>query len=205
MTKILLPIPEVKDATSRPCYCCGKTYHSSDKHHLKSVTCHYCEQLGHIKSVCMPHEKASKTSGTTFCSSTPCQLSVTSQEYEGVKEYTIFTSPTEARLSLSTRITVNGQSLCMEVNTDAVFSVSSINTCQELFSTLSLQHNSVKVETMSPHMRKIPSSFTKKIIGAAHLAIFTDWIILSEMRQSSSCSIFSLKQRAQIFPCSTLV
>ena len=100
----------------------------------------------------MSYEKASKTSGTTFRSSTPRQSSspcssVTSKEYEEVKEYTIFTLPTEARLSLSTRITVNDQLLCMEVDTDAAFSVSSKNTYQELFSTLPLQHSPVKVKT----------------------------------------------------------
>ena len=138
-------IHEVKDATSRPCYRCAKTGHHSDKCHFKSVTCHYCGKLGHIKSVCMSYEKASKTSGTTFRSSTPGQLSsprssITSdiksiEEYEEVKEYTIFTLPTEARSSLSPRITVNGQPLHMEVDTGAAFSVSSKNIYQELFST----------------------------------------------------------------------
>ena len=98
---------EVKDATARPCYRFEKTGHHSDKCHFKSITCHYCGKLGHIKSVCVSYEKASKNSGTTFRSSTPCQSSspcssITSdiksvEEYEEVKEYTLFTLPTEAR------------------------------------------------------------------------------------------------------------
>ena len=71
------------------------------------------------------------------------------KEYEEVKEYTIFTLPTEARLSLSTRITVNGQPLRMEVGTGAAFLVSSKNTYQELFSTLPLQHCPVKLKIYS--------------------------------------------------------
>ena len=144
----------MKDATPRPCYRCAK------KCHFKSVTCHYCGNLGLIKSVCLSYEKPSKTSGTTFRSSTPHQSSsprssVTSdikfvEEYEEVKEYTLFTLPTDATSSLSLRSTVNGQPLRMEVDTGAAFSVSSKNTYhQELSSTLPLKHNPVKLKTYS--------------------------------------------------------
>ena len=123
-------------------------------------TCHYCGNLGLNKSVCLSYEKASKTSGTTFRSSTPHQSSsprssVTSdikfvEKYEEVKEYTLFTLPTDARSSLSLRITVNGQPLHMEVDTGAAFLVISKNTYhQELSSTLPLQHNPVKLKTYS--------------------------------------------------------
>ena len=92
----------MKDATPRPCYNCGKTGPLS---HIITVASWVTLNL----SVC--HEKASKTSGTTFRSSTPHQSSsprssITSniksvEEYEEVKEYTIFTLTTEAGSSLS--------------------------------------------------------------------------------------------------------
>ena len=110
---------------------------------------------GHVKSACMSCEKASETSGTTFRLSTPRQpsfprSSITSNIKSVVEyEYTLFTLPTEARLSLSTRIAVNGQILRMEVDTGAAFLVNSQNTYQELFSTLPLQHSPVKFKTYS--------------------------------------------------------
>ena len=53
-------------------------------------------------------------------------------------------------------------------------------------------------------MRAVPSSFTTGNIGASHLAVFTGWIIPSEVRRSSSCSIFSLKTKGTGLPLQNL-
>ena len=154
-------IHEVKDATPKPCYRCGKSGHHSDKCRFRSVTCHFCGKLGHIKSVCLSYEKARKQHSSSSWVSTPrpTRPSTTTRPYnvtsdiktleeeEESNEYNLFTLPSVSKSSLYTTIPVDDQLLRMEIDTGASFSIISKKTYLEKFFTKPLQSSPVKLKT----------------------------------------------------------
>ena len=125
--------PKKNDTGDNTCYRCGRTGHSPRACGFKDATCHSCGKRGHIRRACIGRHRPAGVQN------------VEEQQAEDDAAIKIIKSKTSGPYQVW--LSLNGQSVAMEVDTGAAVSLMSETMWRQLFPRESLVESPVRLRT----------------------------------------------------------
>ena len=135
--------------TPSRCYRCGRTNHAPAQCPFIKARCHNCGKIGHIKKVCRSGRKPAGGRGIRPGRNTVKTVQAASSSAIA-EEYSMHhVSVAGQGKPLEVQVSVDGKSLCMELDTGAAVSLVSAETFQRLWPGRELQESSTRLCTYS--------------------------------------------------------
>ena len=155
-------------AASRICYRCGRSNHNPMKCKFKDATCHKCGKTGHIAPACRssksPQRKQprttpqrSKTLHVEAEEQSPDDASSSDGDFKLLKLSKNSSDP------IMVSVNLNGQSLEMEVDTGAAFSVISEVTRRAVFAKETLYPSDLILKTYTDERMKVKGTLNMRV------------------------------------------
>ena len=122
--------------STQPCSRCGAS-HPPSVCKFKTATCHYCEKLGHLASVCRKKARDLKSKPQERGDTNNHQLEAVDSEEIGQNDtaYSLFYSTTKRPQPIEVTVTLNNSPTTMQVDTGATLSIMSEKTYHMLWKT----------------------------------------------------------------------
>ena len=155
-------------AANRICYRCGRSNHSPMKCKFKDATCHKCRKPGHIAPACRssksPQQKqprAPRQRSKTLHVEADEQSSDDANSSDG--DFKLHKLSKNSSDPIMVSVKLNGQSLEMEVDTGAAFSVISEVTRQAVFARETLHPSDLVLKTYTDEHMNVKGTINMRV------------------------------------------
>ena len=140
------PVTKPQGKPDMPCYHCGKPGHKPISCHFKEAICHFCNKVGHLKSLYL-----SKKKSETQCKKKELQphpvMTIYSDDATDTEDYPLYTLSSSSTPPIKVPVLLGGLPVEMELYMGTAFSLMAEANFQQLFPAKELAPTKIRMCT----------------------------------------------------------